>query len=113
MFCPTFQNNFSLYIDDKFPPPSFKARIRDEDGFELNFLKVTDLGFLKQLERIQNDDPQSLKLNSFLKRQEALYLRIGLSQLWAPNKVEAPAYWLQLNGIYSFPDFREDLRIYE
>ncbi len=43
------------------------------------------------------------RLNSFLHRQETVYLRIGIGRLFRAN--ERQGYWLQVNGVYSFPDW--------
>lgn len=43
------------------------------------------------------------ELNQFLLKQEEIYLRIGLTRKYKGQEV----YWLQLNGIYVFPDLRK------
>lgn len=105
-------SQFKLVLDDKYGPPKFKAHVTDADGYQLSWLPVTDLGFSDHVAKVRNDDPSLLKLNAFLRSQRKLYLRVGLSRPYAPTP-ERDGYWVQLNGIYSFPNFRRDLRIYD
>lgn len=103
---------FQLVADEGFGSVKFKAHVRDGDGFQLSWLPVTDLGFVDHIERVLAADPRVQNLNRFLQTQETLYLRIGLSREWAAPDGRN-GYWVQLNGIYSFPNYREDLRIYD
>jgi len=105
-------SQFKLVVGDKYGPPKFKAHVTDDTGYQLSWLPVTDLGFSDHIGKVRRDDPNLLKLNTFLKSQRRLYLRIGLSRPYAPTP-ERDGYWIQLNGIYSFPNFRKDLRIYD
>ena len=103
---------FRLVVDDKFGTPKFKAHVTDASGYQLSWLPVTDLGFSDHIAKVRSDDPNLLNLNLFLRSQSRLYLRIGLSRPYAPTPGR-DGYWVQLNGIYSFPNFRRDLRIYD
>lgn len=70
-------------------------------------LKITDLTFLYYLSSLRTEDSQPLqiadKLTKVLKKMD-VYLRIGLSRGWArfPDLC-----FLQVNGIYTFPDLYE------
>lgn len=103
---------FKLVMDEKYDAPKFKAHVTDAEGFELSWLPVTDLGFTDHIAKVRAEDPALVKLNAFLRSQRKLYLRIGLSRSYAAGP-ERDGYWVQLNGIYSFPNFRKDLRIYD
>jgi hypothetical protein len=108
------REQFALITDDQYGPAVFKAHITDASGFGLRYLKVTDLGFSDHVKSIEAKDPYLKDLNAFLQKQEVLYLRIGLGQAYAPQgDLTRRGYWLQLNGIYSFPNFRHDLRMYD
>lgn len=105
---------FSLIADEQYGPTVFKAHVEDAQGVRLSYLKVTDLGFSDHIKRIEAEDPYLRKINAFFAAQEVLYLRIGLGREYAPQGDEARrGFWLQINGIYSFPNFREDLRMYD
>lgn len=103
---------FTLVIDDKYGAPKFKAHVTDGEGFQLSWLPVTDLGFSDHIAKIRDEDPRLAQINNFLRSQRRLYLRVGLSRYYAPTAARG-GYWVQLNGIYSFPNFRRDLRIYD
>lgn len=102
---------FRLIVDRGYGELKFKAHVRDAAGFELSWLSVTDLGFSDHLQRVIATDPDLAELNAFLQSQEVLYLRVGLSRQYAPSP-DRNGFWVQLNGIYSFPNYREDLRLY-
>ncbi len=107
------RNQFSLTLTDRYGP-AFKVNITDAAGFSMNYLKVTDLGFSDHLGKIQAEFAGAQKLSRFLLEQEVLYLRVGLGQHFAPNNDESRrGYYVQINGIYSFPSFRQDLRMYD
>lgn len=105
-------NQFRIIVDSKFGPPKFKAHIVDGVGFELSYLPVTDLGFSDHVKSVIDQDPDLTQLNAFLRGQKVLYLRLGLTREWGPSP-DKQGFWVQLNGIYSFPNFREDLRVYD
>lgn len=103
---------FRLIVDEKYGPPKFKAHVTDAVGYEMSFLPVTDLGFSDHITKIRAADPHLQKLNAFLGAQTKLYLRIGLTRQYASD-AQRDGFWVQLNGIYSFPTFRRDLRVYD
>jgi hypothetical protein len=47
-------------------------------------------------------------LNEFIWKQSEAYLRIGLSR--AHDIRGTNDYWLQANGIYTFPEFLKEIR---
>ena len=50
-------------------------------------------------------------LNEFIQSQDVIFLRIGLSRSYkAPNGKEG--FWMQANGIYTFPNYLEEIRSY-
>jgi hypothetical protein len=99
-------------VRDAYKVGKIKVHIRDRLGMEFRYMPLTDLGFYEYAVR-NTGDPRSLrKLNDFVRRQEAIILRVGLSR-----EYEAPdgrkGFWMQVNGIYTFPDYFEDIRCYE
>jgi hypothetical protein len=99
-------------VEDRNDKTKIKAFVTDVSGYEMAWVPITDLGFHDHAVRLKEEDPGLRKLNSFLQRQEILYLRIGLSRAYRPGEGR-DGYWIQLNGIYSFPEYRTDLRVYE
>lgn len=106
------KTQFRLIIDTGFGARKFKAHITDGKGFQMTYMPVTDLGYSDHISKIQEQDPLLSELNGFLQAQECLYLRVGLGRRYAANP-ERDGFWVQLNGIYSFPSQRKDLRIYD
>lgn len=102
---------FNLKVD-RFNELKLKADVFDANGYMLSWLPVTDLGFCDHIASIRKTDPQLSQLNAFINSQRIVYLRIGLSRRFFADH-DRDGYWLQLNGIYSFPNFRQDLRIYD
>jgi hypothetical protein len=97
-------------IEDKFQPGKIKIHFKDQSNHEFSFMGVTDLGFhdYAQKHRAAND---LAAVNNFLQAQEKVFLRVGLSREYA-SKDGRTGYWLQVNGIYTFPDFHEGIRSY-
>lgn len=106
------RTQFKLMADSGFGALKFKAHVKDATGYELSWLPVTDLGFCDHITKITETDPQLLQLNAFIQRQRVVYLRLGLTRRYTPSP-DRDGYWMQLNGIYSFPNYRKELRIYD
>lgn len=97
---------------DKFKKDSIRLHLNDNDCSSYQFLSITDLGFYN-LAKSKSSEPKFLdELNKFIRSQEKVYLRVGLSR-----KYESPdgrkGFWVQINGIYTFPEFLPTVRDYE
>ncbi|CAK8716969.1 hypothetical protein GCAAIG_06380 [Candidatus Electronema halotolerans] len=79
---------------------------------EFSFLSVTDLRFCNYAERNLIDD-NLYELNNFIHTQQEIYLRLGLSRLYKNEKDGRSGFWLQVNGIYTFPEYFKKIRCYE
>ena len=84
----------------------YRLRFHDRAGEDYN-LKITDYTWQRhcQAQRGPNQDPSAIAaaLTRTLK-QRTVYLRIGLARKW--KKFPERCY-LQLNGVYTFPDYAE------
>lgn len=94
-------------VDDKFKPGKIKANITDSKGNSFRYLPITDLDFFDYATSHQSRNDLDT-LNQFIRRQSELYLRIGLSRSFEVNGKNG--YWLQVNGIYTFPNFLKSMR---
>jgi len=75
-------------------------------------LSLTDLGFYRYAINFVNHSSID-KLNLFLHQQEIIYLRIGLSRSYpAQDGSNRNGYWMQVNGIYTFPNYHKEIRSY-
>lgn len=91
----------------QFQEGSLKASFSDGSAQFFSYLSITDLGLHNYT---QNKDvmESASDLKNFFQRQREIYLRIGLSRPFrAPDGREG--FWLQVNGIYSFPELFYDL----
>lgn len=95
--------------DDKYKPGKIKASFTDESGFSFRYLSITDRGFFDYAKKHQNDRQLGV-VQKFILAQDEVYLRVGLGRQWKIN--EKDGYWLQVNGIYTFPDFLKEVRTY-
>eukprot|EP00388_Colpodella_angusta_P010317 GDKJ01026927.1.p1 GENE.GDKJ01026927.1~~GDKJ01026927.1.p1 ORF type:complete len:240 (-),score=-10.84 GDKJ01026927.1:72-791(-) len=91
-----------------------KVHIEDNSGFDMEYLSLTDLGYFLHFQG--RDLGQALiEENHFIHSQERLFVRLGLGRV---HKVEdrkglfRNGFWVQVNGIYTFPDYNVDLRSY-
>lgn len=97
--------------EDSYKPGKIKLNFRDLSGRKFKYIPITDLGFYEYA--LGHHSRNELrKVNSMIKAQEGVYLRIGLSREYKPPNDERNGYWLQANGIYTFPDYNEEIRCY-
>jgi hypothetical protein len=73
------------------------------------YLSITDRGFYDYASKHQLDG-EIHRINAYLQSQEELYLRVGVGRQWKVG--DRDGYWLQVNGIYTFPDYLEEVRTY-
>ena len=96
-------------IEDAYKPGKVKVHFTDSSGRAFRFLPITDLGFFRYAESHRATSALH-QLNAFIRRQEKVYVRLGLSRPWNNGTVDG--CWMQVNGIYTFPDFFKDIRSY-
>ena len=96
--------NFSVEYDSEYQ--KFRASFVDCDGHPHIDFPIGDSRF----ERVytSRDSGALEELNHFVSSQEEIYLRIGLTRAYAgKGNLAGEKYgWLQVNGIYVFPDLR-------
>ena len=97
-------------IENDYQPGSIRIHFTDESGRRHRFLPITDLGFHDYAQ--QHRERRALAdLNREVTRQPEVFLRIGLSRSHrSPQGKEG--YWLQANGIYTFPRKLSYIRTY-
>ncbi len=102
------QNALNIH-EDKYNPGRIKVTLNDGSGHSYENLSITDRGFFDYAQKHQTDGKLA-DLQSFIESQEEIYLRIGVGRQWQIGNKNG--YWLQVNGIYTFPDFLEEIRSY-
>lgn len=95
--------------EDQFKPGKIKCSFTDNTGAQFKYLSITDRGFFDYAQAHQNDD-RLPELQNFLQSQDEIYLRVGLGRAYQVG--ERNGYWLQVNGIYTFPSFHQEIRSY-
>ena len=88
-----------------------RASITDNDGLTLSYLPIADLGFYRFAQKLRMRN-ELQKLGDFIDNQNEIYVRLGLSR-YHKAADGREGYWIQVNGIYTFPDFCAELRSYE
>ena len=96
-------------VEDAYKPGKIKLNFSDHSGHGYRYIGITDLGFHDFAEKHQKANDLH-KLNSFIKSQSEIYLRIGLSRRWSNGRTEG--YWIQVNGLYTFPEYLPEIRSY-
>lgn len=96
-------------VPDSFNPGKIKVIFFDKSGHEFWYHPITDLGFHNYAERNKGDDFSDL--NDFIHSQSEIYVRLGLSRVYEHTDGRK-GFWIQVNGIYTFPDFLEEIRCY-
>jgi hypothetical protein len=99
-------------VQDQYQSNKIKAHITDQSGQQFSFLSITDLGLHTYAENHYQEAGNYSAVNNLIHAQQEVFVRIGLSRYYqAPNG--KAGYWLQVNGIYSFPNYFETARRYE
>jgi hypothetical protein len=97
-------------VEDGYKPGKLRVNFTDRAGNSFRYLSITDLGFFEYAERHAAEDKID-ELNDFIHSQEELYIRLGLGRLHQTSD-GINGFWLQVNGIYTFPEYNEDIRCY-
>ncbi|WP_146121033.1 hypothetical protein [Achromobacter sp. MYb9] len=97
-------------VQDGYNESRIRIHFTDQSGAEYSFLSITDLGLYDFV-----GDPEKRKMsigdvNAILNGLNRVYLRVGLSRVHTVG--ERTGYWLQVNGVYSFPQYSEIIRSY-
>lgn len=95
--------------EDRYKPGRIKASFRDHERKAFGFLSITDRGFYDYAKKHHNDGQLS-EVQRYILTQDEIYLRIGLSRRYKVS--DRDGYWLQVNGIYTFPSFYAEIRRY-
>jgi hypothetical protein len=99
-------------IRNAFDPKSLRLNVMDNDGRKYSYLSITDLGFHNLAVSKQKNPDYTDELNEYICGQEKLYLRIGLGRRYKNPSDGRDGFWIQVNGIYTFPKFMTKVRTY-
>lgn len=97
-------SQLSIY-EDLYTKGRVRATIIDSDGHKFTALSITDRGFYDYAMKHQVSGRLD-ELKAFINTQQSIYVRIGLGREYQN------VYWLQVNGIYTYPNFLESIRSY-
>jgi len=97
------------FVENKFKPGEVKMHFTDKSGLRFQYMPINDLGYCNHM---QSNGIGSFifKINPFIQKQEEVFFRIGLTREYKINNKNG--YWIQVNGIYTFPDCNDDIRCY-
>lgn len=89
----------------------YKVHFEDLSGKSYRYIPITDLGFHEYIKSIAGGqgDPVDV-VNAHFKEAVDVYLRLGVSRVYEVG--ERKGYWMQVNGIYSFPSKLHKIRGY-
>ena len=98
-------------LQDRYQPGKLKLNFTDGAGRRYHAMPITDLGF-NQFSQRHHGGSQIAGLNAFIQSQPEVYLRVGLGRRWSKpgGDEDEEVHWLQVNGIYTFPDYHRELR---
>lgn len=98
-------------VQNKFDKETIKAHLTDSDGLSLSFLSITDLGFYVNVGQSATRKISAQEITEFINEQEELYIRLGLGRKHKADDGRE-GYWMQVNGIYTFPNYQKIVRSY-
>lgn len=97
-------------VENIHAPGSIRLHFTDGSGRRWRYFPITDLGFFDYAQRHRASGALA-SLNANIQAQEAVLLRIGLTRAWK-NPQGRQGYWMQANGIYTFPNVLRYIRCY-
>lgn len=97
-------------VVDTFKPNSIRVHFTDSLGHQYRFVPLTDLGFHRHVQTLLQAG-KLRQVNDFINAQAQIYLRVGLARPWAKDGRQ-PSCWLQVNGVYTFPNYTAWIRSY-
>lgn len=103
-------------VKNKFDAKKINVHITDSSGHEFSFLSLTDYGYYNHI--ITNNAGTDIlgDVNKFTRSQEHVYARVGLSryhEVKGEKAADRKGFWMQVNGIYTFPEYYEQIRSYK
>jgi hypothetical protein len=98
-------------VQNQYDKDTIKAHLTDGDGLNLSFLSITDLGFYDNVGMTATRKISAEKITEFIHDQEVLMIRLGLGRKFK-NPDGREGYWMQVNGIYTFPEYDHLVRAY-
>lgn len=98
-------------VEDQFNPGKIRLHFADNSGTSYRFLSIADLGFHDYAQRHRESGALD-ELNAAISEQEEVFLRIGLGRAFK-NPQGKEGFWMQANGIYTFPAKLSYIRSYE
>lgn len=91
---------------------NYKVHFTDSSGVTYRYIPITDLGFHQYLKGVDQSSMNPVdEVNSHFKGSHEIYLRLGVSRAHQ-SQDGRNGYWMQVNGIYSFPDRLDKIRGY-
>ena len=95
-------NNLRI-MDSKFELGKKLISFADGLGHAYNYLPITDRGFPGFIKMHHVDDSQE-GLRLFISKFKEIFLRVGVGRQYCPKNSDKDGYWLQVNGIYGYPE---------
>jgi hypothetical protein len=103
--------DFKVVLSKQRNEEKIKAHLTDGDGVSLSFLSITDLGFFDNVGQADTSRTSAEEITEFIHEQDELFIRLGLSR-WFKSPQGIEGYWMQVNGIYTFPNYQQIVRSY-
>ncbi len=97
-------------VEDGFQPGKIRIHFTDAARKRYRFFSIADLGFHDYAQRHRESGALD-ELNAAIAAQDAVFLRIGLGRVHT-NPQGKRGFWLQANGIYTFPAKLSYIRSY-
>ncbi len=90
-------------FENKFKSGELRASVTDYSGQSYESLSITDRGFPDFIKKHRVDVSVD-ELRRFVSSFREIFLRVGVSRQYCPPDSDKDGYWLQVNGIYGYPE---------
>ena len=98
-------------MESKFDSSKIQISFCDNSNRWFNYLSITDLGLYEHARACQLSGKGVHSVENAIKDSKEVYLRIGLTRIFE-SEDGRKGYWIQVNGVYPFPNCIDYRRAY-
>jgi len=91
-----------VVLPNPYDPPKLKLSLSDSAGLHLANISITDLGF-HEFALGHHGRGDLAIVNEHLRTADRVFVRLGVGRRYCQPNTSNDGYWLQANGIYTFP----------
>ncbi len=102
---------YAVQLQNPYSGRTYRLHFSDQSGVRYNYIPIVDLAFRlycnSRLSGKKSEIEVEKELYDILASSQRVILRLGLARPWRKNTDEEERCYLQVTGVYTFPDYLE------